>query len=176
LDQIAQIPSKFDIPVLIGVVEKKKHSWGENQSENEVEAWNYALSFGLCAAFGEYFVKEFAAGEVASLIVEDVPHMRRHAQRGFGFLKSSDRDWAVGVLKKCVPLTQIVEPPMFVAKDQSSILQISDLLAFIFCRRVNGHSDVQPIFERFAGNILALPDWLPEGVVGRVWAAGPQQA
>jgi Protein of unknown function (DUF3800) len=160
MEQIAIIPEKFAIPVVIGIVEKEKYSWGETKGQTDIDAWNYALAFGLAAGCAEYFMRKFAEEEVATIILEDVPHMRAHARRGYNILQNADNAWAKGAMKSVTPLTRIVEHPMFAAKDQSSILQIADLLAFVMCRRANGKTDVAPLVERFASQIVMLPEWL----------------
>lgn len=161
LEALAVIPVKFDLPVVIGILEKEKHKWDGEIKATDLDASHYALAFGLCASNVEYFMRKFAeTDEVATLIAEDVPHMRAHAKRGYKVLKDPSFPWeAYPSLADSAPLTRIVEQPMFAAKDESSILQIADLIAFTICRRVNGNKDVNGLVERYAENIIALPAW-----------------
>lgn len=166
MEQLALIPSKFDIPVVSGIVEKKKHQWSDSTA-SEMDANHYALAFGLCATSAEYFMRNFAEpDEVATLIAEDVPHMRKHAQWGYKVLKNPSLGWDKGsdALASCAPLTRIVEQPMFAAKDQSSILQVADLLAFALCRRANGKNDVSELIKLFFPHIIMLPHWLGDEI------------
>jgi hypothetical protein len=157
--ELAKIPTAFDVPVVIGMIEKKRHAW-PGQQPKDIDASNYALAFGMAATSVEYFMREFAeSNEIATLIAEDVPHMRRHAKAGYNVLKNPNLPWAENALGKHLPLERIAEQPMFAAKDESSILQVSDLLAFALCRRANGNKDVDPLIAEFSGNIITLPDW-----------------
>lgn len=160
--ELAKMPAAFDIPVVIGICDKPQHSWGDIKNQSEIDASNYALAFGLAAVAVEYFMRNRAPDEVATLIAEDVPHMRRHAKGGYNVLKSSNRNWNDHALSSYCPLQCIVEHPMFAAKDESSILQVSDLIAFTLCRRANGNADVDELVRQYLPNVVSLPIWLAD--------------
>jgi hypothetical protein len=165
LEAIALIPSKFNIPVVVGITQKDKHRWSHASDENDVDASNYALAFGLAAGCVEYFMRTFTQDEVATLIAEDVPHMRAHAKRGYRVLQDPSWPWDdYPQLIGTAPLTRIVEHPMFAAKDESSILQVADLIAFTMCRRANGSKDVNHLIEHYARYLIELPNWLDESL------------
>lgn len=162
--ELAKIPVAFDIPVVTGIIQKGQHSWPGTNKPADVDASHYALAFGMAAVSVEHFMRARAPDEVATLIAEDVPHMRRHAKGGYNVLKDKSRGWDEHILKDYCPLTRIVEQPMFAAKDESSILQVADLLAFTLCRRANGHKDVDPLVSQYLENVVTLPDWFANEV------------
>jgi Protein of unknown function (DUF3800) len=156
LRELAQIPKKFDVPVIVGAIRKVDHQW---TVEYDREASCYAIAFGMAAIGVEVFMRSRAgAQEVAHLIAEDSGKMRQNAKWGYKLLQGNKESWK-GELAKVLPLTRIVEQPLFAAKDESSILQVADLLAFVICRRLNGREDVQYLVDEFKDNIIGLPVW-----------------
>jgi hypothetical protein len=155
------MPVAFDIPVVTGIIDKRQHSWAGIDDPGDVDGANYGLAFGLAVSCVEFFMIHSAEPEeIATVIAEDVPHMRKHAKAGYSVLKNPDMPWHEHGLGHCLPLNRIAEQPMFAAKDESSILQVSDLLAFTLCRRANGNKDVDPFIREYIENVITLPSWL----------------
>jgi Protein of unknown function (DUF3800) len=164
LAELASMPEKFALPVVHGLVEKAMHKWGDTKAGSaEFEAKSYSLAFGMCAVNVEYVVREMCGeNEVAMLVAEDAPAMRRHAQGGFKILSDPKHKWQVtDGIRNYFPLVKVIEQPLFAAKDESSILQISDTIAFILTRKINKKGDVDDLFKLFAGQIAFLPHQRP---------------
>jgi hypothetical protein len=158
LGKLAMIPSEFSLPIVSGVIDKREQSWDCKQGTAKWEAHSYSLAFGLCAVHAEYVMHENHAGEIAMIIAEDVPPMRRYAQSGYQILTDPRHPWeGIKDVVNYMPIAQIVEQPLFSAKGQSSILQIADCIAFILGRIMNGKTDIMPWFEKFKDNLVILP-------------------
>jgi len=153
LQEIAKIPKKFAVPVIVGGIEKSK-----SQFEKRPRELSYAIAFGLAAVGVEYFLREYCEqSEIATLIAEDVPEMRRHAKEGYDRLQEPEH-WNPETAP-LLPLTRIVETPHFVEKKDSSILQVADTIAFVSCRIIRGKEDVRFIFDEFRENVIVWPRW-----------------
>jgi hypothetical protein len=152
--ELAKIPKAFDVPVIVGAIDKEKQ---ERLSKNH-NALCYAMAFALAVVGVEFFMRNWGAeGELASLIVEDTAEMRRHAKWGYDRLKEPEA-WQKPE-SGYLPVTRIVENPLFSPKSDSSILQVADLLAFVACRRISGKDDVQFLFDEFSEDIVIFPGW-----------------
>lgn len=153
LTELAKIPRKFDVPVVVGAIDKQTQAKTPNHN-----ALCYAMAFSLAVIGVEYFMRKFSKeNELASLIVEDTNEMRRHAKWGYDRLRDPTH-WDKGPAIN-LPVQRIVENPLFSPKTDSSILQVADLVAFVSCRRIRGKTDVQFLFDEFAPNIITFPAW-----------------
>jgi hypothetical protein len=160
LEQLAAIPVKFSLPVIAGVVEKSMHQWGGTKPGSaKWEAYNYSLAFGLCAVHFEYVLREMCSSdELGTFIAEDAPDMRRYAKWGYGLLADPKHEWPeIDETTNYMPFERVIEQPLFADKRGSPILQIADFIAFVTGRRVNGHEDVQALFDRFSSQLVILP-------------------
>jgi hypothetical protein len=153
LTELAKIPVKFDIPVIVNGIDKSTVEDTENRRE-----LIYSMAFALAVLGVEHCMREFCEpDELAMIIAEDVPEMRRHAKWGYQRLKMPEL-WD-GIQNKLLPITRIAETPQFAEKTDSSILQVADLVAFVSCRRITGKEDVQFLFDEFKGNVISWPGW-----------------
>lgn len=160
LKRIASLPAEMGLHVVIGAVEKAQLSWSDCKfGSSKFEAYSYSLAFGLCGVHIEYLMREeVEADEVATLIVEDVPNMRRYAQAGYNILKDKETPWQEKEgIKSYMPFEKIVEQPLFSKKSESSILQIADTIAFVSGRLLNGGKNVREYFDLFKDQIVSLP-------------------
>lgn len=159
LHELAQIPDKFSLPVIAGVVEKASLGWDVPPGTKAWGGRNYSLAFGLCAIHFEYVLREMCAPyELGTIIAEDLPEMRQHAKWGCDHLRNPNIKWEKmdGVVNY-MPLQRVIEQPLFAAKTDSAILQVADLVAFVCGRILNGNRDVQPLFDRFKDQVVVLP-------------------
>ena len=160
LERLADIPVMFSLPVVAGVVEKSMHKWGGiKQGSVKWEAHNYSLAFGLCVVHFEFVLREMCGREEMGIIIaEDVPEMRRYAKWGYDRLADQTHPWPeASEAKNYMPFERVIEQPLFLEKRDSPILQVADVIAFVAGRRLNGHEDVQPLFERFSNQLVILP-------------------
>ncbi len=84
--------------------------------------------------------------------------MRRYAKAGFNILKDKNNVWEEKEeFINYMPFERIVEQPLFSGKAESSILQISDTIAFVIGRMLNGRNNVREYFNLFQDQIINLP-------------------
>jgi hypothetical protein len=152
--ELAKIPKKFDIPVVVGAINKEDQKKTGAGNHN---ALCYAMAFSIAVIGVEYFMLQWGKDELAQLIVEDTAEMRRHAKWGYDRLRDPSAWTKPGA--GFLPVTRIVENPLFSPKTDSSILQVADTLAFVTCRRIRGRTDVQFLFDEFAENVITFPAW-----------------
>lgn len=159
LHEMAKIPHDFALPIISGVIEKANHNWGVPVGTPKWQAYNYSLAFGICAVHFEYVLREMCEPhELGTIIAEDVPEMRQHAKWGYGVLRDPDHEWQeIQGVKNYIPMQRVVEQPLFTEKTDSGILQVADFLAFVISRRLNGHEDVQPLFDQISSQLVILP-------------------
>ena len=156
---ISKLPDMMSLPVVLGAIDKSQYSWGP-QTDNvaQFEANSYSLAFGLCATHVEYFMRSHLSDEVAALVVEDVPNMRRYAQLGYKILTDATLPWQqADDVFNYMPFERIIEQPLFAEKKDSSILQIADTIAFVAGRLLNGGDNVREFFDLFEAQIVLLP-------------------
>jgi hypothetical protein len=165
--EICKIPVEFDIPVVMGFVDKSDHNWDllmklDVAKKQTPEKLNYALAFLLCAMMIEIFMQEHVpASEVAHIVAEDTNEMRDHARWGYNLLQSPDMTWT-GKYRAFLPMKRVVEDPMFSPKTRSSLLQIADSIAFVVSRHFAGYEDVLPCMTAFFPKIVGInPDYVP---------------
>lgn len=61
LMELSKIPRKFNLPVIGTAVDKSKHKWGgRGQKPSELQAWHYALAFGMCVVNFEGVLRELS--------------------------------------------------------------------------------------------------------------------
>ena len=168
LQEICEIPREFDLPVVMGFTRREAYkaapfriTW--NANELNVGAQTAAATACLFAI--EKYMRQTVAGEVAALIYEnnDVPNMKtgiRDVQRLLGdadFTKIVGNDVFGDELAQYLPLTKIVESPLFSKKNESSVLQVADALAWALNRKLRAAPECDRFFQPINSQLIVRP-------------------
>ena len=181
LKNIMSLPRRLNIPIAYGLV-RRGFDWGEETTANinkaglKMEQFDHIVSFGGCVARADKYIREHAEiTEIASIVAEDIPEMRRFlkvapdAYRGTGRTSPEDHlrptlaEQRQGFIAQETEMriSRIRKGIHFVAKQDDPILQLADACAFAL-RRYFSEQDFgndfikamlgfEPILEDFAG-------------------------
>jgi hypothetical protein len=175
LDDLALIPSKFEIPIVYETFRKKQldlSAYVKTPSKREVAIMTHATAFSHCALRIEEFMREVWQGEIAQLVVEDNGQARAAIKQFYEFLKHPERLSDLGeVPSRFLPLKRIRGAVHFAEKTESKPLQLADFCTFMIRRRLTKH-DVR--CARFYDKIRPMMLFYPrsDGPQAR-WPFGP---
>lgn len=149
LRRLAQVPRKFNIPICFGLLDKeaflKAHS---TMTDKKQRALSHALTFHLALQSVDWWMEGNCPGEVAMVIAEDTPEVKRAIHLFHEGAQSdrakSDHEDPQGFRTRC-----IVDAVNFSPKGRSPILQVADTCAFLARRRLLGCEVVRPIIAEF---------------------------
>jgi hypothetical protein len=145
-DAWLKIPHDLNIPVGMSWIKKSMDSHGRCRTNDEA----HMIAFAHCAQCVDEFMQQYVPDEVASLIAEDCPPMRRKLHHIIAKLK---RGGLAGQSNFAETITHIKNGVMFAEKEHAPLLQIADAYAFAFKRHLNG----APGGERFWSVIIGDP-------------------
>ena len=150
MERIVDIPSLFDLAVFhcsIDRAEMKNLIPGDDK--NLQACVEHAHAFFFCALQVEMFLRKTEKDENGLLIAED----RKEVRRMIKSVHSMFRDRPESPLKipeeamepymRYLPFERIIEDVQFAEKSSSSLLQVSDICAFVIKRKISlkPHSD-----------------------------------
>lgn len=121
------------------------------QKDLNVGAQSFASMTCLIAV--EKYMREADDKEVAALVYENNDQAKKQIRVTQRFLKDHDFTKFLGsdVLSpnyaQYLPLTRIVESPLFSEKNESSILQVADAMAFAINRKLRNAEECDRFFE-----------------------------
>jgi hypothetical protein len=132
--EIAALPRKIGLPIVIGAIERKTFDQTFNQSEwngRSVTEAAHAVAFSVCSVHTELWMRRKASSEICMLIVEDNSSMRtfltniQHAHQ-------DPKYCSVHVSEtKILPYRKIRASPLFEKKQDSVSLQMADFCAYV---------------------------------------------
>jgi hypothetical protein len=164
MDELANIPKKFNLPVVFSFSERAKFPatfvMPENTPDKERTITAHMLVYAGCAIDVETWMRRNTEDEVCLMVVEDNDDARRHikdAQRYLqqpGLIALLDEDE-----KKYFPFTKIKEDPLFQRKRSSSPLQLADFCAYVIKRKIMNPDDqrISRFFDPLVNQISLIP-------------------
>ena len=159
LEELCQIPIKFDLPIVMGFYDRKKVLEEDDISIHDATIQSLATSATICAMATERYMRQSAPkGEVATIVYEDNRNAKKiirtlHNQlRSPELIPSVKEHW-----KEYLPLTRIVDTAHFAEKEDTSLLQLADVCAFILKRRLIGKKDVYRFSKHLEQNLIVRP-------------------
>jgi hypothetical protein len=170
LADLARIPSKFDLPICVGATDRK---WAPTALDRPIstaalEQVVHAHSFYKFVMQVEVIMRATASDEVAMLIAEDRPIVRKMLKFAHAALRGRAPSWAKTDLESAkaedplmrllVPLERIVETVHFAEKTESSLLQIADVCAFICKRNLMKASHADDLYEHVKRQVVFAPE------------------
>jgi len=156
LHELCEIPRKFDLPVVMGFVPRDKYkstAFRSNWNDKKLAVGAQVLASTCCLIAVERYMRQTDGSEIAALIYEnndDARGLIRNTQR---MLKDPDftvhlSDDVLGAQWiSYLPLSRIVESPLFSEKNESSILQVADAVAWSINRKLRNADKCDMFFE-----------------------------
>jgi hypothetical protein len=132
------------------------------------EQFHHAIAFELCISRAEQYLRDHASPqEVATVVAEDVPEMRRFLQVSVQALHQNpvvltadmqtptkaERGAGTAPRERELKSTRIVDCVHFVSKKDAFLLQLADACAFAFRR----YFSLQKHGEQFVVSMLGVP-------------------
>lgn len=157
LKSLCEIPSLFNIPLVFGSTRRDEHyKFRDNGATPDTVIANLAYSeaFLKAAARVDEWMKTNAPNEVTMIIAEDIDKPKK-AMMGRFHAAVTDRSQCrqAGAFQS----EHIVEQISFMRKEQSAILQLADICAFVFKRKLQNCKHIEPYFELLKDNIWYTP-------------------
>lgn len=167
LDDLALIPKKFDLPVCWGATERQSAPGllSKPTSPLLLEQIIHGNAFFKFVMQIEVVMRATANDEVAMLIAEDRPIMRRMLKIAHAMLQGraprrfqEELDNIKGeFFTKLLPLERIIETVHFAQKGKSSLLQVADICAFSIKRGMMKASHSERLFGSLRGQLVFTP-------------------
>lgn len=148
LDELANFPSQYAIPIVYGFRERALHadappnSWIENKTHAA-----QVVSTMICMQHAEMWMRMSPGvndDEIAQLVLEDQKDVRRYMKEIARVMRNPPAEW-VKQNPRGLPLTRLVGSPHFEEKQDVSLLQIADVCAYVIKRQLMR----DPMIERF---------------------------
>ena len=156
LREICEIPRKFDLPVVMGFVPREQYkstTFRSGWNANKLVVGAQALASTCCLIAVERYMRQTDGTEVAALVYENndgAKGLIRDTQR---MLRDSDftallsDDFLGAQWRSYLPIARIVESPLFSEKNESSILQVADAVAWSINRKLRNADKCDMFFE-----------------------------
>ena len=177
LQDLCAIPKKFDLPVVWHASNRarvvKEHP---GESIQDVTTLTQSSCSIACLLEVEAYMRKLEdQEEVATLVYENTQHVPKHVKEVHNYMRKRSATLAQhkSMWSKYVPLTRIAETAFYVLKEDSSILQVADAVAFT----LNKQFREKPGNERFISQFRELV--LEQGELSRKAATSsdaPQDA
>lgn len=154
LHEICEIPRRFDLPVVMGCVPREQYKIAQHRShwkDSALTAGAQSLASICCLIAIEKYMREVDDIEVAATIYENNDNAKRSIKDAQRMLRDSDfakylvSDLAWGA--PYLPLSRIVETPLFSEKHECSILQVADAVAWTINRKLRNAPECDRFFE-----------------------------
>jgi hypothetical protein len=167
LHAMMRIPGALGIPISLGMYRRSVQV--PNNVQMLPEHYHHARAFGLCIATADGYIRDNAgANEVATVVAEDVPAMRRRLLAAVDSYRTSpvrlnpsqvvsERTFAgfrVDASRLELTVNRIIDTIHFVAKRDAPILQVADACAFGLRRFLAGQSYGEDFAKSVVGNEL----------------------
>ncbi len=156
LREICEIPRKFDLPVVMGFVPRDKYkdaAFRNSWNDKKLVVGAQVLASTCCLIAVERYMRQTDGSEVAALVYEnnnDARGLIRNTQlmlRDSDFTSHLSDDFLGATWRSYLPLSQIVESPLFSEKNESSILQVADAIAWSINRKLRNADKCDMFFE-----------------------------
>jgi hypothetical protein len=154
--QLAQVPKLFDLPIVTCAIDrasvvKEMEARKLRPSSKGALQLTHGQAFLVAVQGVDDWMKKKTINEVAMLIAEDSPKMRKLVEQfhdGYTYPKEEDE-----APNEAFRSQYIIDAVHFAKKEQSILLQIADHCAFIIKRMAMGKKDILPFYKAIYQNI-----------------------
>ena len=136
--------------------------------------WDHICAFQVCIAETDKFLRRATAPEeVATLVAEDVEHMRKFLRRIMEGLKRKSHHLGPEYIRQDVTdirpelqtfgtalkVEKIIDCAHFAAKQEAPLLQIADACAFTIRRWINNQTRGDDLMKAMLGDLPVISDY-----------------
>ncbi len=122
-----------------------------SQGHNDM---SHVVAFGMALSECDKFMELHCPGEIGIVVAEDNPQMRKHLRRLDRDMRTTEWAYLAAFSKR--QIIHIKDAVHFCEKDEALLLQLSDVIAFVYRRYLNGLNGGSRLYSR----LLNKPaDW-----------------
>lgn len=158
LDDLAEIPAKFDLPISFAGFIKERWDDGRfprKPTLGEKDEAMHSLAFARCCDGVEMFMRNCAPDEITMLIAEARPAIERSLKSLLLIFKSADamklNQFEPG---EFTPYERIRESVYFGIKDESRALQLADMCSFLLRAHASKTSHTEKYYKLLEPQML----------------------
>ncbi len=147
LHQLARVPKMFNIPITMAALKRSELrkivlQKYPNIKEHEIKSIEYTEVFIESAMCVDYWIRKNAPTEVATLIAEDTPRIKKNIR----FLHEAYTNQETNRNDAFIS-SHIIDAVFYAKKKESILLQIADHCAFIIKRKLMGSTEFEPLYK-----------------------------
>ena len=159
LHDLVRIPSQCDLPILFGCCPRNRQltkSSGAPIEESERDAVVHSIAFLECACRIEKIMRQLWPTEVALLIAEDRPIVRKTLRQVQSWAQNKTVPHE-GEEREYLPFRHIRDTPHFAGKKESPLLQLADICAFVIRGHLNERRHNRPLYDKLRPMMVVHP-------------------
>jgi hypothetical protein len=160
LNDLAELPAKFELPVAVGFVQKAgfpSQSLQRDLTQKEMNVGTQAVAFAMCTMQIERAMREAFPDEIALMVAEDNHEAKNAIKEAHLKFRSKEFLQADGIPIDCFPLTRIRDTVHFAKKPESKPLQLADTCAFIVKGHLTRNKFNPRLYEILSPWLLGVP-------------------
>lgn len=158
LDDLAKVPSDFDLPIAVGVIERATFPSQADIAEHsalEIAVAQHAMGIIQCAIGIEFWMRQHAPSEITHMIAEDNHDVRQAARETQLMLRDRERLEREGITNHPVfPLERIRDGLMFAKKTESPALQVADFCSWAIRRAAKNADHAERFYTPLMRQII----------------------
>lgn len=161
LHDLCEIPALCGATIFVGIVDLLKyHASRPDRTKGKAISEAHRISYAICVCMIDFYMKSYEdKDELVTLVVENNNDARRHIKQMQKHLNSQELATSLGdhEMTRFLPVTKIVDVPHFVDKEDSPIMQIADVCAFVMMRHCCGLPHVDEYMKLIKPRIFTPP-------------------
>lgn len=190
LDQMMSVPRRIGISICVSVQWRNAVDWGDSASGLGLSAsqFDHVMAFNNCIAVCDRNIRRHAgAREVATVVAEDIPEMRRFLKIAPRLLRENPMHLAPEHLRETtgdqeagysqqsgeLRVTRIRNSVHFVEKAEDPLVQVADACAYGFRRFFAGEKFGVEFVRSIVGHESVLRNFAAPGGVECYWSNVP---
>lgn len=174
LHQMMSVPKQLKLPISLGIAHRNAALPINYRDDYPLrmpkEQFQHVLAFSMCVSLADKYLRRCADQiEVATIVAEDVPSMRRFLRatlelaRGEPILNEAlvrlTRDENIDLSDPKWSISRIVDTVHFVEKSHGPLLQVADACAYGFRRLFAKQTRGDEFSESILGGVLDIDDF-----------------
>ena len=174
LHSMMQIPRQLNIPIALGILRRDAPQINISAPISK-EEFQHMIAFGMCLSQADKYIRKYAdPNEVATVVAEDVPKIRRFLRLTLQILRKNpiiltldelrltkvERSSGIITQDPKLMVSRVIDTIHFVEKINGPLLQIADACAFGFRRYFSGQKYGNDFVKSILGTELNIDDYM----------------
>jgi hypothetical protein len=174
LRQMMSVPRRLKLPISLGIAHRNVALPTQFRSDYPLkmpkEQFQHVLAFFACVALADRYLRRcHDPDEVATIVAEDVPSMRRFLRAALELARSEPifneatvrltRDEKIDLSDPRWAISRIIDTVHFVEKSNGPLLQVADACAYGFRRLFAKQKHGDEFSESILGEILDINEY-----------------